>query len=56
MDMSERERFSSENRSTVDSCVGLDKTTIETDREIGLIVYSWKFNRKERFSRSLYDC
>ena len=34
----ERERVSSENRSTVGSCVGLDKT----DREIGLIVYSWK--------------
>jgi hypothetical protein len=33
-----RERVSSENSSTVGSCVGLDKT----DREIGLIVYCWK--------------
>jgi hypothetical protein len=37
-----RERFSSENRSTVGSCVGLDKTAVATDREIGLIVYYWK--------------
>jgi hypothetical protein len=34
----ERERVSSENSSAVGRSVGLDKT----DREIGLIVYSWK--------------
>jgi hypothetical protein len=44
-----KDGLSSENRSTVGSCVGLDTIrTVETDREIGLIVYSVLENSIER--------